>query len=124
MRASYRIIFMGTPVFAIPSLRALLKDGHRVELVVTQPDRHKGRGRKLLAPPVKTVARALGCRVIQPESVKSDEVVDLMTSLSPDLMVVAAFGQILPKRVLDIPRLDAINVHASRNACAPPQPKL
>lgn len=113
MSEFYKIVFMGTPVFAVPSLRALHKAGHRIELVVSQPDRPKGRGRKLVAPPVKTVAQSLGCRIVQPRSVKTDEMVAFISGLEPDLLVVAAFGQILPPRVLDIPRLGAINVHAS-----------
>jgi methionyl-tRNA formyltransferase len=113
MSDTYKIIFMGTPVFAVPSLRALHENGHHVDLVVTQPDRPSGRGRKVVEPPVKTVAKSLGYRIIQPQSVKTDEVVDLLASLEPDLIVVTAFGQILPPRVLDIPKLGALNVHAS-----------
>jgi methionyl-tRNA formyltransferase len=108
-----KIVFMGTPDFAVPPLRALHDCGHEVLTVVTQPDRRKGRGRKLTPPPVKQAAASYGYPVIQPETVRSDSFHRQMTELAPDLFVVVAFGQILPQSLLDIPSRGAINVHAS-----------
>ncbi len=107
------IVFMGTPDFAVPSLRELQRRGHRIALAVTQPDRPRGRGRKTEAPPVKIAAEALGIPTTQPVSVRDPEMVARLASLAPDLFVVVAFGQILPRRVLEIPRLGPINLHAS-----------
>lgn len=108
-----RVIFMGTPDFAVPSLAALIEGGYDVAAVVTQPDRPSGRGRKLLASPVKQFAEAHGLLVLQPETLRSAEAVAQLTELRPDLIVVAAFGQILRSAVLDLPRKGCINVHAS-----------
>jgi len=108
-----KIVYMGTPDFAVPPLRALQKSGDWVVAVVTQPDRPKGRGRKLAPPPVKETATAFGIPVIQPETVRSDEFHQRMRQLAPDLFVVVAFGQILPPSLLEIPAMGAINVHAS-----------
>ena len=113
MRTEFKIVFMGTPDFAVPTLEALHNSRHEVAAVVSQPDRPKGRGRKLTPPPVKVTAEGFGYPVIQPESVKTDSFFDEMRALQPDLFVVIAMGQILPKRLLDLPRLGAINVHAS-----------
>lgn len=107
-----RIVFMGTPEFAVPCLDICHEMGE-VVLVVTQPDRPKGRGKKLAPPPVKERAEALGLEVFQPERVKHEEPTALLESLKPDLIVVVAYGQILSKRILDIPKLGCINVHAS-----------
>ena len=107
-----RIVFMGTPEFAVPSLTALLDNGYEVVGVFTQPDRPKGRGNKVVASPVKQVAVAHGIPVFQPQRIRKDGVEDLR-GLQPDLCVTAAFGQILSKEILDIPRLGTINVHAS-----------
>jgi methionyl-tRNA formyltransferase len=104
---------MGTPDFAVPPLRALQESGHRVLAVVTQPDRPKGRGRKLVPPPVKETATAFEIPVIQPETVRSDEFHQRMRRLAPDLFVVVAFGRILPPSLLAIPAMGAVNVHAS-----------
>jgi len=104
---------MGTPAFAVPSLGALVDGGHEVALVVTQPDRPKGRGRKLAKSAVKLRAEELGLPVYQPEKVKAPDAVQRIADVRPDLIVVAAFGQILPKSVLDIPAKGCINVHAS-----------
>lgn len=104
---------MGTPDFAVPSLKALHDSGHDVLAVVTQPDRPKGRGRKLTPPPVKKAALRLGYPVLQPETVRTDEFHAHMARLAPELYVVTAFGQILPQSLLDIPTLGSINVHAS-----------
>lgn len=103
---------MGTPDFAVPSLAALI-DKTQVLCVVTQPDRPKGRGHKLQPPPVKIFAEENNLRVIQPVKVKAAEVVEELSALKPDLIVVVAFGQILSQKILDIPRFGCINVHAS-----------
>ena len=107
-----KIIFMGTPEFAVPSLAALA-DRTEILCVVTQPDRPKGRGHKLQPPPVKIFATEKNLRVIQPPKVKKPEVVAELAALKPDLIVVVAFGQILSQKILDIPRFGCINVHAS-----------
>ena len=107
-----RIVFMGTPEFAVPSLRAMIREGFNVVGVFTQPDRPKGRGNKLTPSPVKVTALENGIPVFQPERIRKDGVEDLR-ALRPDLCVTAAFGQILSKEVLDIPPMGNINVHAS-----------
>lgn len=104
---------MGTPEFAVPCLKALAASPHSVSLVVTRPDRPKGRGRKLTPPPVKLAAMEFGNTVVQPTSVKDPAFVDALKDVSPDVLVVVAFGSILPKAVLDIPRLGAVNIHPS-----------
>lgn len=108
-----RIVFMGTPEFAVPSLRALLDAGYEVVAAVTQPDRPAGRGNKLTACPVKLAAQERGVPVVQFEKIKSPEGVACLRELAPDLMVTAAFGQILSREILDIPRHGTVNVHAS-----------
>ena len=107
-----RIVFMGTPDFAVPSLIALCESGYDVVGVFTQPDRPKGRGNKMMASPVKQEAVKRGIPVFQPLKIRKDGVEDLR-SLAPDLCVTAAFGQILSQEILDIPVLGTINVHAS-----------
>ena len=107
-----RIVFMGTPDFAVPSLKALVEGGYSVVGVVTQPDRPKGRGKKLAMSPVKEYAIQQGIPVLQPERISRDGYEDLL-NLHPDLCVTAAFGQILSQKILDIPPLGTINVHAS-----------
>ncbi|MBI5841398.1 MAG: methionyl-tRNA formyltransferase [Chloroflexi bacterium] len=109
---SYRIVFMGSPDFSLPGLRALA-GAYEVVGVVTQPDRPSGRGRGLKAPPVKTLALELNIPVIQPEKLREPTAMDQLRAWSPDAIVVAAFGQILKKDVLDLPRFGCINVHAS-----------
>ena len=113
MAHSLRIVFAGTPDFAVPPLKALLAAGHRVVAVYTQPDRPAGRGRKLVASPVKQAAEAAGIPVFQPVTLKDGAAVEALVALRPDLMVVVAYGLLLPQRVLDVPRLACINVHAS-----------
>ena len=103
---------MGTPEFAVPSLKALCENGYEVVGVFTQPDRPKGRGNKVIASPVKQVAVEKGIPVFQPVRIRKDGVEDLK-SLAPDLCVTAAFGQILSQEILDIPRIGTVNVHAS-----------
>ena len=109
-----RIVFMGTPDFAVGSLQALCESGkHEILAVVTQPDRPKGRGNKLLQTPVKEYALAQGLTVYQPQKVKTLEFVELLHGLPPELIVVAAFGQFLSKEILELPKYGCINAHAS-----------
>ena len=108
-----RIVFMGTPDFAVPSLRALLENGYDVVGVFCQPDRPKGRGHKLAPCPVKEVALEAGIPVFQPERIKRAEGVEMLKSCAPDLCVTAAFGQLLSQEILDIPPLGTVNVHSS-----------
>ncbi len=108
-----RIAFLGTPDFAVPSLRALNNAGYEIAGVFTQPDRPKGRGKALSAPAVKACALELGLDVYQFEKIKSAEGVAALKKISPELMVTAAFGQILSREILEIPSLGCINVHAS-----------
>lgn len=110
---SLKIIFAGTPEFAVPSLEALLESSHEVCAVYTQPDRPAGRGRKMAMSPVKEVALAAGIPVLQPESMRDEDVQAELNSWQPDLMVVVAYGQILPRVVLETPHFGCINVHAS-----------
>ena len=109
-----RIVFMGTPDFAVASLKALAEQGtDEIVGVFTQPDRPKGRGQKMLMTPVKEYALERGYEVYQPQRVKTPEVIELLRGLAPDLIVVAAFGQFLPKEILEMPKYGCINVHAS-----------
>lgn len=108
-----KVIFMGTPDFAVPSLIALINGGYHVVAVVTQPDRPSGRGKKLMPSPVKVAAQQAGIAVLQPATLKSPEAVAQLAALAPDVMVVAAFGQILRANVLALPRSGCLNVHAS-----------
>lgn len=107
------VIFMGTPEFAIPSLEALVGAQTQILLVVTQPDRARGRGRKVSPPPVKQLALEYGLPVYQPERIKDPEVAVRLRALAPECLVVAAYGQLLPPEILRIPTLAAVNVHAS-----------
>ena len=104
---------MGTPAFAVPTLKALIAQGHEIVCVVTQPDRPKGRGRKLTAPPVKEVAIAHHIPFLQPTKIKGDDFLADLKAYKPDLIVVAAYGRILPAHLIDMPPLGTINVHAS-----------
>jgi methionyl-tRNA formyltransferase len=108
-----RIIFMGTPDFALPSLEALIAKDHHVQAVVTQPDRPRGRSGKPFPSPVKQVAKRFGIEVLQPEKASDKSFCDLMRTVSPDLLVVIAFGQILTTQFLDIPSWGGLNIHAS-----------
>lgn len=108
-----RILFMGTPDFAVFSLRALLESGEELVGVMTQPDQPRGRGYVLTPPPVKVFAEAHGIPVYQPEKLRTQEVSDLLFRLDPELIVVTAYGKILPPAVLDYPSLGCINVHGS-----------
>jgi len=108
-----RIVFMGTPDFAVSSLEAICESGHEIVLVVTQPDRPKGRGYTLTPSPVKKYALEKGLEVISPETLKDEEVIKKLEETNADLFIVTAYGRILSKRILDIPRLGCVNVHAS-----------
>ncbi len=108
-----RVVFMGTPDFAAESLRAVLDAGHEVAGVFTQPDRPKGRGMKLTPCETKQLALERGLTVYQPDSVRTEEALELMRSLAPDVLCVVAYGKILPDAMLAIPRLGAVNVHGS-----------
>lgn len=108
-----RVVFMGTPDFSVPTLEKIIEAGHEVIGVVTQPDKAKGRGKKVLFPPVKEMALAHDLPVYQPRRARDPEFIEEMKTLNPDVMVVVAFGQILPKAILDIPKYGCINVHAS-----------
>lgn len=109
----YRIVFFGTPQFAVPSLEALIAGPDVVVGVVCQPDRPSGRGQQVHAPPVKEAAQAHGIPVLQPTKLRPPELIESLGAWTPDLIVVAAYGRILPKTVLDLPRLGCLNVHAS-----------
>ncbi|MCW7753748.1 methionyl-tRNA formyltransferase [Desulfobotulus sp. H1] len=107
------LVFMGTPEFALPPLHALVDAGHKILAVYTQPDKPKGRGKTIQAPPVKEAALRLGLPVHQPLSMKQDGVYQELSALRPDAFVVVAYGHILPPRILAIPRLGPVNIHAS-----------
>ena len=109
-----RIVFMGTPDFAVGSLQALAEAGkYEIVSVITQPDRPKGRGRQMLMTPVKEYALSRGFEVHQPQRVKTPEFVAQLREMNPDLIVVAAFGQLLSQEILEMPKYGCINVHAS-----------
>jgi methionyl-tRNA formyltransferase len=108
-----QIVFLGTPEFAVPSLKALVAAGHNIQAVFTQPDRPKGRGNQLAPSPVKEASIKLGLRVLQPERIRRPEQVAAIAELEPELMVVVGYGQIIPQAVIDIPAHGILNVHAS-----------
>ena len=108
-----KILFMGTPDFAVPCLEKLIKDGHNIVGVLTQPDKPQGRKMKLTPPPVKELALQNNLEVYQPESLKNDAIKPLLEEKQPELIVVVAYGKILPKYVLDFPKYGCINVHGS-----------
>lgn len=108
-----RLVFLGSGAFAVPSLEALFDAGHEVRALVTQPDREKGRGRALASPPTRAVAEARGVPVLQPRRVREPEAQEELRRLGPELQVVVAFGQILPRAVIDIAPRGTVNVHAS-----------
>ena len=107
------IVFMGTPEFAVPSLRGLINSKHEVVCVVCQPDRPKGRGRKLTSPPVKLLAHENSIPVLQPEKIRTDEFYKKLVSFNPELICVTAYGRIIPPNILELPKYGCINVHAS-----------
>lgn len=108
-----KIIFAGTPDFAVPALERLIDSPHEVAAVICQPDRPAGRGRKVVPGPVKTAAVKHGIPVLQPEKLKNPPFAEELRPFSPDLIVVAAYGKILPREILDLPRIGCINIHAS-----------
>lgn len=108
-----RLVFMGTPDFAVPSLEMLLEHGHEIALVVTQPDRPAGRGRNFAAPPVKQQAQRRGLEVVQPRTLREPRFLDALTGARPEAIVVCAFGRLLPTAVLELPSHGCLNVHAS-----------
>lgn len=108
-----RVVFMGTPDFAVPALKALAEAAYDVIAVVTQPDRPRGRGKKETPPPVKETAMSLGIPVFQPVRIKDPDFIGLLEGLSPDVIVVVAFGRILPRDILELPKYGCVNVHAS-----------
>ena len=108
-----RIVYMGTPDFSVPALKALVEAGHDVVAVVTQPDKPKGRGKEIQMTPVKEQALEFHIPVYQPVKARDPEFVKILSDLAPDVMVVAAFGQLLPKSILDIPKYGCVNIHAS-----------
>lgn len=108
-----RIIYMGTPDFAVPCLDRLVKDGYDVALVVTQPDKPRGRKQEMTPSEVKVCALGHGIEVYQPESLRTDEAYEYLRKYEPDYIIVAAYGKILPKRILDLPKYACINVHGS-----------
>ncbi len=108
-----KIIFMGTPDFSVGTLEALIAAGHEIVLAVTQPDKPKGRGKAMQFPPVKETALAHGIEVYQPRRVREPECIDYLRTFQADIIVVVAFGQILPKEILTMPPYGCVNVHAS-----------
>lgn len=108
-----QIVFMGTPDFSVPSLKAIHAAGFTIRAVYTQPDKQRGRGKKVSASPVKECAEKLGIPVFQPQTLKDPDVIAGLADLQPDVIVVIAYGKILPKAILDIPRYGCLNVHGS-----------
>lgn len=108
-----KVVYMGTPDFAVPPLAALVKAGYEVAAVITQPDKPKGRGKTLMPTPVKEEAMKHEIPVYQPVKVREPEFVEILRELAPDIIIVAAFGQIIPKTILDLPKFGCINIHAS-----------
>lgn len=111
--SSTRVVFMGSPEFAVPTLRALQSSGYDIRLVITQPDRPSGRGGRVAPPPIKVAAELLGLDVFQPATLRDDTVVDRIALASPDIFVVAAYGKIIPRRILSLATRGSLNVHAS-----------
>ncbi|MCL1995385.1 MAG: methionyl-tRNA formyltransferase [Defluviitaleaceae bacterium] len=107
-----KICFMGTPDFAVPTLE-ILAAAHQVVGVITQPDKPKGRGKKLAPPPIKETAQSLGIPILQPQKIKAQEVFEWVAALQPDIIIVIAYGQILPKSLLELPKYGAVNIHGS-----------
>ena len=108
-----RVVFMGTPDFSVAPLKALLEGGHEILAAVTQPDKPRGRGKNMQMTPVKEEALKKGISVYQPVKVRDPEFVRVIKELAPDVIVVVAFGQIIPQSILDVPPYGCINIHAS-----------
>lgn len=107
------IVFMGTPDFSVPCLQRLIDDGHNVQAVFTQPDRPKGRGNRLAPPPVKELALQYGIPVYQPAKLRHSDAAEILNEIKPQLIIVVAYGQILPQSIIDLPQYGCINIHAS-----------
>lgn len=107
------IVFMGTPDFSVPCLQRLIDDGHNVSAVFTQPDKPKGRGHHMMPPPVKELALKYDIPVYQPQRLRNSDAVEILSKIAPELIIVVAYGQILPKEVLELPKFGCINIHAS-----------
>ncbi len=109
-----KIVYMGTPDFAVPALRALFEDGQEIGYVVTKPDMQRDRGKKIKASPIKEIAEQLGLNILQPEKIKNNkDFIKKLKEYAPDLIVVAAYGKIIPPEILEIPRCGCINIHGS-----------
>lgn len=108
-----KIVFMGTPEFAVAALKRIIEEGHDVAAVVTQPDKPKGRGNKIQSPPVKDVAMDNNIPVLQPKKVRDAKFIEELKNLNPECIIVAAYGQILPEEILNMPKYGCINIHAS-----------
>ncbi len=108
-----KVVFMGTPDFAVPCLERLVSDGHDVMAVYTQPDKPKGRGHHMMPPPVKETALKYNIPVYQPQKLRTSDAYEVLSSIKPDIIIVVAYGQILPKNILDIPEYGCVNIHAS-----------
>ena len=108
-----RVIYMGTPAFSIPPLEQLVESGYQVVGVYTQPDKPAGRGRNVVASPIRSYAEERGLRVVQPPSLRGTEAYDELASLKPDIIVIAAYGRILPKDVVQLPPWRCVNIHPS-----------
>lgn len=108
-----KIVFMGTPYFAVPTLKVLFERGYSIDLVITQKDKPKGRGKKVQYTPVKDEALNYGLEVYQPESINNEEAIEKIKAINPDFIIVVAYGQILKKEILEIPKYGCYNVHAS-----------
>ena len=109
----YKIIFMGTPEFAIPALRVLIDNDYNISAVFSQPDKPVGRKQVFTPPPVKKLALGKNLNVIQPKNLKDVKIVEKIKELNPDLIIVVAYGQIIPRNILEIPKFGCINIHAS-----------
>ncbi len=112
-KSNYKIVFMGTPDFAVPTLKSIYRSGYKIEAVITQQDKRKGRGKKIQYTPVKEEALKLNLQVFQPENVNDKETIDMLRDINPDFIVVVAYGQILKTEILEIPKYGCYNVHAS-----------
>ena len=108
-----KVVFMGTPDFAVNTLAAIIEAGHEVAAVVTQPDKARGRSGELKMPPVKELAVEHNLKVYQPVKIKDSDMEEVLREINPDVIVVVAFGQILPKSILELPKYGCVNVHAS-----------
>jgi methionyl-tRNA formyltransferase (EC 2.1.2.9) len=107
------IVFFGTPDFAVPTLKSLIANNENILLIITQPDKPKGRGKNVQPPAVKEIAIRQGLRVLQPEKIRDDNFIETLKKLNPEIAIVVAYGKIIPREILEIPALGCINLHAS-----------